>query len=133
MREIRVSAVVMHRADGAVLMVRKRGTTTFMNPGGKPDPGEPPGQCAVREVREELGLVLDPDELVSLGQHTAPAANEADFLVRADVFLWPHEVVEEVRPDAEIDEIAWVRPDRPTTMPLAPLFTDRILPAMDRD
>jgi len=36
---IRVSAVVLRDAQGRVLMVRKRGTSMWMNPGGKPEPG----------------------------------------------------------------------------------------------
>lgn len=38
--EIRVSALVL-RVDGAMLMVRKRGTTAFMLPGGKPERAKP--------------------------------------------------------------------------------------------
>lgn len=42
-----VSAVLLPDADGRVLTVRKRGTSTFMQPGGKPDPGESPdARCA---------------------------------------------------------------------------------------
>src|SRR5690606_24338088 len=58
-----VSAVVLADADGHVLIVRKKGTTSFMHPGGKPEPGEAPERCAVREVEEELGLVLEPELL----------------------------------------------------------------------
>ena len=49
MEPIRVSAVVIRDADGRVLTVRKRGTSMFMFPGGKPDPGERPVDAAVRE------------------------------------------------------------------------------------
>nr|WP_231980606.1 NUDIX domain-containing protein [Tessaracoccus coleopterorum] len=53
-------------------MVRKRGTGMWMNPGGKPEPGESPERCGAREVAEELGLTLDPAELVPLGEYAAP-------------------------------------------------------------
>ncbi|MDH3061643.1 NUDIX domain-containing protein, partial [Gordonia alkanivorans] len=55
---IRVSAVVLRDSTGAVLTVRKRGTTRFMFPGGKPEPGESALQTAIRECREELQLEL---------------------------------------------------------------------------
>lgn len=127
MPEIRVSAVVLRRADGAVLMVRKHGTHMFMNPGGKPEPGESPADCAVREVAEELRLELDPSSLVDLGQHAAPAANESGFVVRADCFLHPSPVPDDVAPAAEIAEVRWVGSADDDAI-LAPLFTDVLRP-----
>lgn len=50
--------------DGRVLLIRKKrglGAGKINGPGGRLDPGETYEQCAVREVREELGIdVLDP-------------------------------------------------------------------------
>ena len=43
---------------GALLTVRKRGTSRFMLPGGKLEPGETPVACAVREAAEEIGLTF---------------------------------------------------------------------------
>jgi 8-oxo-dGTP diphosphatase len=49
---------------GRVLLIRKKrglGAGKINGPGGRLDPGETYEQCAVREVREELGIeVLDP-------------------------------------------------------------------------
>lgn len=129
MSRIRVAAVVLHRHDGAVLTVRKRGTDGWMNPGGKPEPGEEPAACAVREVQEELGIRLDPGALDYLGDLSAAAANEPDHLVEAWVFhhLVPIDPV--VHPAAEIDAVRWVLPnDLPDTV--APLFTERIAPVL---
>ena len=39
-RRIFVSAAVITDAAGRVLVVRKHGTTVFMQPGGKPEAGE---------------------------------------------------------------------------------------------
>ena len=82
---ITVSAVCFSR-DGRVLTVRKRGTSMFMLPGGKPEAGETPAECAAREVHEELGVVVDADALRLVGVFDAAAANEAGFVVRATVF-----------------------------------------------
>ncbi|MGQ3382671.1 NUDIX hydrolase [Glutamicibacter sp. TV12E] len=74
--QITVSAVIIRNVVGQVLTVRKRGTTLFMFPGGKPELGESPIDAAVREVSEELGVNLDPALLRLVGTFTAPAANE---------------------------------------------------------
>ena len=57
-RRIHVTAVVLRDPAGSVLLVRKRGTTMWMNPGGKPEAGETPEACGAREVREETGLSI---------------------------------------------------------------------------
>lgn len=47
--------------DGQVLLIRKKrglGAGKVNGPGGKIDPGETPEECAVREVREELGITV---------------------------------------------------------------------------
>lgn len=64
-----VSALVIRNSLGEVLTVRKRGTTGFMLPGGKPEPGETAEETARREAAEELGLVLDSYSLMNLGTY----------------------------------------------------------------
>lgn len=114
-----VAAVVLWDAAGRVLCVRKRGTETFMLPGGKIEPGESSDVTAVREIAEELGLVLDRAELRLVGCFVTDAANEPGHWVRADVYAYPHAVAGE-RVAAEIDAARWVDPQHPDPH-LAPL------------
>lgn len=120
-----VSAVTLHDCDGRVLTVRKRGTSIFMQPGGKPDPGESPEACALREVHEELGLALDPRLLELTGVHRTAAANEAGRPLLATVFSHPHLAstsAPEVVPEAEIEEVRWLDPREPLPDDIAPLL-----------
>lgn len=53
-------------AGREVLLIEKRrglGAGWFNGPGGKLEDGETPRACAVRETREEVGLVVDPADL----------------------------------------------------------------------
>lgn len=126
-RRIHVSAAVIHDDEGRLLLVRKTGTTAFMQPGGKPEAGETASETLSRELSEELGLRVAPETLRELGSFTAAAANEPGFLVVADVFAADigdqHPAV-----GAEIAELAWVGADEADGLEIAPLARDYFLP-----
>ncbi|NUP57860.1 MAG: NUDIX domain-containing protein, partial [Pseudarthrobacter sp.] len=99
----------------------------------KPEPGETAVQAAARELAEEVGIVVDPQDLSLMGVWIAKAANEAATDIEATVFLAPG--TWEARPAAEIAEIRWLdlgMLTRGASLPqdLAPLLTDHILPVL---
>lgn len=117
-RVISVSAVVLTRPDGAVVTVRKRGTDRFMLPGGKWEAGESPAECAVREIREELGVELAPAALARIGRFETATANEPGFLLVSEVYAV--DLVDgrdAPAPRAEIAELRWVRPGEVAGLP----------------
>ena len=125
-----VSAVCVFDDAGRLLTVRKRGTDKFMHPGGKPEDGESAAQTAARELAEEVGILVAPEELEHLGVWLADAANEADTDIEATVFLAPGAWT--AHPSAEIAEIRWLDLDADLPGDLAPLLTDHILPVLPR-
>lgn len=126
-RRIHVSAAVITDADGRLLLVRKAGTTAFMQPGGKPEPGESGAETLSRELEEELGIRLAPDALRGLGIFTAAAANEPGFLVVADVFA-ADIGDQQPSPRAEIEELRWVSRADADAVEIAPLARENFLP-----
>jgi len=125
---IRVAAAIIFNEAGQVLLVRKRGSTVFMQPGGKIEPDETPLAALARELREELRLEIDRDASVYLGKFTADAANEDGLMVEADTFETP--LRGPVAAAAEIEEITWVDPFGPLALPLAPLSREHIMPVV---
>ncbi len=124
---IRIAAAVISRDDGRVLVVRKKGSHAFIQPGGKIEPGEDPIQALCRELDEELALSIAPTLPVYIGTFSAPAVNERDSTVIAQVYTLSH--TGEVHPKAELEEIAWIDPKDPGDLELAPLTRDHIFRA----
>jgi 8-oxo-dGTP pyrophosphatase MutT (NUDIX family) len=130
-RQILIAAAVLSGPDGRVLLVRKRDTGVFMQPGGKLEPGEAPLAALQREVQEELGLAIDPGAARYLGRFSAPAAHETDATVVAEAFWLA--IISTPTPQAEIEEVRWVDPLHPGKIELATLSRHHILPAYLRN
>lgn len=127
MPDIHVSAAVIHDEAGRVLVVRKRGTTAFMQPGGKPEPGETPVQTLARELDEELGLKVAEDRLHPLGRFVSAAANEPGHRVVAEAFALTI-AADAVAVQAELAELRWITPGEIGSLELAPLSLEHLLP-----
>jgi 8-oxo-dGTP diphosphatase len=123
---IRVVAALIRDDLGRMLVVRKRGTTAFMQPGGKRDAGEDDLTALDRELGEELGCRMVPGSARPLGQFDCAAANEPGWRVQASVYAV--DVDGAVVPQAEIAEILWIDPEAPASIVLAPLTRDHVLP-----
>jgi 8-oxo-dGTP pyrophosphatase MutT (NUDIX family) len=122
---LRIAAAVIRDAEGRLLLVRKHGTTAFMQPGGKIEPGEEPLAALLRELHEELGIVATKADARRLGRVEAEAANEPGHLVEAELFEVSFSGG--ARPAAEIAELIWLEPAEPRPPPLAPLTRQHVI------
>lgn len=126
MKAVEIVAGVIRDRGGRVLTVRKRGTSAFMLPGGKRNPGENDLDALSRELGEELGC-----DLVSaqhLGTFDAPAANEPETRVYGSIYL--ADVAGGMVAQAEIEELLWIEPKSPPSVRLAPLLERQVLPRL---
>ncbi len=133
-RTLRITAVCFLRGDGAdgeLLTVRKHGTGSYMQVGGKLEPGEEAIDAARREVAEELGVHLEAEELELLGDFHAVAANEPGTQVHSTVFFTRHALPDPLTVQAELADHRWVSlRELPTGTRLAPLMVQHIVPAL---
>jgi len=125
-RIISVVAALIRDPDGRVLLVRKRGTAAFMQPGGKRVIGESDVAALSREIIEELGCRVKDTSAQALGVFNCAAANEPGFQVNAAVYAV--DVEGPINPAAEIDQVVWIDPHALPDLPFAPLTRDYVLP-----
>jgi 8-oxo-dGTP diphosphatase len=125
-RIVSIVAALIRDEVGRVLLVRKRGKSAFMQPGGKRNPGEDDATALARELDEELGCRVVSGSLKPLGAFRAPSANEPGWMVQAAVYAV--DVTGTIKARAEIEEIAWIDPAQADGLTLAALTRDHVLP-----
>lgn len=124
---IRIASAIITDALGRCLLVRKRGTTHFIQPGGKMEPDESPVAALTRELQEELNLNLTGQNISYVGRFTDEAINEPGRVVIAEIY---HSVIgaTDLKPAAEIEEVIWYYPDSQQSILLAPLTENQLMP-----
>lgn len=126
------SAGAPHRTE--LLCVRKRGTGSWMQVGGKLDADESAREAALREIEEELGIILRASDLEELGEFEALAANEPGTVVSSHVFTTRVPLPDALEVRAELEDHQWIpvadSAPLPGTGRLAPLMVQHILPAL---
>lgn len=130
-KQIHIAAAVITDKAGRILLVRKRDTVWFMQPGGKIESGERPEVALARELKEELNADFNPDEMIPLGRFTDLAANEPGHQLFADMFRICTTQTNFL-PSAEIEEVIWFEPSSNHPYQLAPLTKNHILSLLDR-
>jgi 8-oxo-dGTP diphosphatase len=98
----------LHLHNSQLLSTRSRCKERYYLPGGKREAGETDAQTLLREIQEELTVLLDPASLTYAGSFEAPAhGHPAGVLVRMRCYLAPW-YTGTLQPAAEIEEVVWL-------------------------
>lgn len=109
-----------------LLVVRKRGGSLYILPGGKPEPGENDLEALSRELDEELGCRLDTASVEFLGAFSDSAADLHNTTVT--VRLYSARLVGNPAPHSEIENLKWFSLAEDNATTLAPSIQNHILP-----
>lgn len=113
-----------HREDEVLLgeKLTGLGKGKIVGPGGKQEPGESPIDTALREVAEEVGLIVQPEALRPIARITYPFAGRAELSQRSHAFM-ARQWSGELRASAEIDATWWPL----SSLPLNRMWSDATL------
>ncbi len=75
--------------ENRILLAFSKNKEAWYLPGGKIDAGETPAQGLVREIKEELSIVINPQLLHFYCHVTAPAYGEEQYTMEQECFLYP--------------------------------------------
>lgn len=121
---VKCAAIIIFQRS--LLLTRKRGTSTFISPGGKPRAGEDHLSCLKRELQEELGVQVK--AFRPFGLFHGLAEFEA---LAIENHVYHVEITGQPRAGSEIEEIAWVNYRRPPCeIAVGSIFRDNVMPLL---
>jgi 8-oxo-dGTP diphosphatase len=114
-----VVAVALVNEEGHVLVQRRPAGKMMAGlwefPGGKIEPGETPESALVRELREELGITVEPAQLIPAVFASEPLAGRHLLLLLYICRAWSG------TPRAlDAEELLWCRPESLHTLDMPP-------------
>jgi len=106
MKEVDKIALI-YLKDGKILSTRTKGREKFYIPGGKRENGESDEQTLVREIQEELSVMIDDSSISYMGTFKAQSDGAADGVI-VKMTCYTAEFIGELAPANEIAEIRWL-------------------------
>lgn len=113
-----VAAALMDTSHRVLLAQRPEGkhmAGTWEFPGGKVDPGETPEESLCRELREELGIILEPSRLKPLAFASHPYGDFHLLLLLYECRSWRG-----IPTGHEGQNIDWFKADALDVLPMPP-------------
>ena len=114
----------VHIKERKLLVVRARGKDMFYTVGGKRRAGETDHEALIREVKEEVGVSLDPATISYVNTFEAQAHGKLEgTIVRVTCYMG--HFLGELVPMSEIEELGWFTTEdkKRATIPMQKLLT----------
>lgn len=114
--------VIIENTSGQILLCKRGGEVDsdngkWENAGGRVDPGEVPEQTAIRELKEELGIDINPDDLKL--QFVSKSTDGKDRTWEVYIFKTIALVEPKIMEPDKCTELRWVNKEALANMDLA--------------
>ena len=122
---VKAAAIII--VDKKILVTRTKGKTFFVAPGGKLEAGESFEDCLVRELKEELNILVDKKDLEFFKKSYSTAiGTDGKNLEMAMYYVnkWVGEIVA----SSEIEELLWLESGGVKNIQLGSIFTHDVIP-----
>ncbi len=93
--------------DGMVLSSRSKGKDTYYLPGGKREVGETDHQALMREIKEELNVMLQVSSITFYGEFRAQAHGHPEGIL-VNMRCYTASYKGQLQATSEIEEITWL-------------------------
>ncbi|WP_405089079.1 NUDIX hydrolase [Microbispora sp. NBC_01389] len=123
-----VNVIVINEA-GDILMIRRSDNGNLAAPGGAIDLGESLPQAAMRETREETGVLCEITGLVGIytdPRHVILYTSNGEARQEFSIVLTTRAVAGKPTPSSESQEVRWVPRDQVEALPMDRLMALRI-------
>jgi 8-oxo-dGTP pyrophosphatase MutT (NUDIX family) len=126
--------------QGRVLLQRRRDTGQWALPMGKMELGETPSECAIRETREETGVLVEVTGILGVFSDPGHIVQYGDGEIRQEyeVMLLARPVSGDLSVNDEASDVGWVAPGDLRSLDIHPTqwrqlnhYLDRTYPHVD--
>jgi 8-oxo-dGTP diphosphatase len=128
----RIGVAALIPCNGKVLLIQRKGshgTGTWSTPGGHLDFGEDPGQCAIRETCEEVGLEISGVRFIGVTNDIFPESGKHYITLWMEAIGFSGKAhIAAAREVAGYGWFAWEALPAPLFLPLENLISQRSLP-----
>lgn len=93
--------------DKYILSTKSFGKDKYYIPGGKREAGESDKQALIREIEEELNVIVDSSTLIYIGTFEAQAHGHAEGII-VKMTCYSGKYSGELKASSEIEEIKWL-------------------------
>lgn len=103
----------------------------FISPGGKLENGEGPKEALIRELNEELKIVVDKNDLTNFGHFDAPASSQEFRTVHMDVFVVTN-YSGKIQKGHKVEKLIWLTSKIPKNIKVGSIFKQEVIPKLKK-